>query len=95
MPINEASKALMDKAYDGSAETAFVIYLGKEIVSVAQTPADEALLDNLLKRLVTPKIAEQFSPEVSTGFRTLQNLLVATVEAQKNPDRYRQGDQPN
>ncbi len=95
MPIGAEDKELIEKAYDGSSETAFVIYLGKEIVSVVQSPADEALLDNLLKRLVTPEIAAQFPPKVSAGFRVLQRLLAATVEAQKNPERYEQDGRPN
>ena len=95
MSISDEDKALMEKAYDGSAETAFAIYLGKEIVSVAQTPADAALLGRLLQRLTVDKTPAPLSPRERERYRILQRLLVATYVSEANPDRYRSGGRPN
>lgn len=95
MPISNEDKALVEKAYDGSAETTFIIYLGKEIVSVAQTPADAALLGRLLQRLTVDKLPAPLSPEEAERYRTLQRLLAATYLSEADPDRYRPDGQPN
>ena len=95
MPLSDDDKALMEKAYDGTAETAFVIYLGKEIVSVARNPDDAALLGHLLQRLTVDKLPAPLSPEEGKRYRTLQRLLAATYMSAANPDRYRSHERLN
>lgn len=95
MPINDEDKALMEKAYDGSAETTFVIYLGKEIVSVAQTPADAALLGRLLQRLTVDKPPAPLSSKERERYRILQRLLAATYVSAANPGRHQPDGRPN
>ena len=76
-------------------ETTFVIYLGKEIVSVAQTPADAALLGRLLQRLTVDRLLAPLSSKERERYRILQRLLAATYVSAANPDRHQSDGRPN
>ena len=87
-PINEASRRVIELAYDGSAESMFVKWLGKVLVDEPQNPDEEALASRILLRLTGPVSQPGASPEEQVRLQTMQGLLLAAVEARRFPERY-------
>ena len=76
---DEEEKELIDLAYSSSAESVFVIRVGKMIQEFGQTRPGTNHASNFLKYLTSPCDSPPLSEEEQRRLKTMQRLLVATV----------------
>lgn len=85
--MNDEDKELIDLAYSASAESVFVIRVGKMIQEFGQTRAETTHASNFLKYLTSPCESPPLSEKEQRRLKTMQRLLVATVARGLDRDR--------
>lgn len=86
MSLDEDGRKLVEMAYSGSAESAFVMILGRELHKLRGTRDGAALADDLLSGLCKPYTRGVLSETEKDRLRTMQRLLVATVARFQFPE---------
>ena len=88
--MDDKTQKIVDLAYSASAESAFVMLVGKALQELGALPGGKPYAQNLLSALTAPYTREVLSQGERDRLRTMQDLLVSTVAHFQTPEAGRE-----
>ncbi len=77
--MDEDTRKIVEMAYDGTAETAFIFELAQALRELAQIRGCATLAADLLSRLTEASLPSTLSEDEKARLRTMRKLLISAV----------------